>query len=313
VGKFLRVVLIAPLVGVLALIAIGTAFPASKTPSPTPDGPPATVDDVYVALTTALGGATPDFETQVKPVLGYNFTYAELQNQLASGNLRSIVTPTAAPIAPKQAPPAQPTRAPAVATAVPIAARTVTLTQVLNVIRSEWDQQPHPLCAPSADCPPAPALSQLSAMTCDHTGDITVPAQVSCTYTDPGLGPKTLPITIDANNVVIWIGCSPPGFHVFMRDCVQAAPTPAPVVVPPPANAPPVTCGGRGYINVSVTDFSGHPVEIRIDGRTVGNNIVNGYVVNVGSHSVQFVHFNGTSTVQSGYVADCKSWTIRGG
>jgi hypothetical protein len=39
----------------------------------------ATVDDVYAALTNQMGGATPDFETQVKPILDLHLTYAELQ------------------------------------------------------------------------------------------------------------------------------------------------------------------------------------------------------------------------------------------
>jgi len=39
----------------------------------------ATVDDVYAALSSQMGGATPDYETQVKPILEMHLTYSELQ------------------------------------------------------------------------------------------------------------------------------------------------------------------------------------------------------------------------------------------
>lgn len=319
--KVLRVVLIAPLVGVLALIAIGTAFPASETASPTPDSPLATVDDVYVALTAELHGATPDFETQVKPVLDLGLTYGELQaTAKANGGLMGAVAAAAAaaPIAPTQAPPAPPTRAPAVAAAaaaVPNAARTVTVTQVLNVVRSEWTQQPQPICSGAtslATCPPGPDVSRLNTMACDHAGDVIVPAHVSCTYVDSALGPGTLAIDIDANNVVIWRGCSPPGLHVFGRDCVQAAPTPAPIVALPPANAPVGAYCGREFISISDIGSPSGPKAIIINGALIGYDSILRSPVAPGSYNI--IIRNPDGTLRSSFVAQvptCGGFTSR--
>lgn len=313
--KVLQVVLVVPVVGLLALIAIGTAFPAANTVSPTPYSPLATVDDVYAALTVELHGATPDFETQVKPVLDLGLTYRDLQaTAKAEGGLMGAVA-AAVTAAPTQVAPAQPTRAPAVtsvATAVPNTARTVTMTQVLNVIRDEWNLQPRSVCTRgSTPCPPGPDFTRLSPMACDHTGDVAVPAKVICTYTDSALGPGTLPITIDANNFVLWSGCSPPGFRGYRTDCVQAAPTPPPVVAPAPANAPAASCGGIGYITVAITDSRPHPVAIWIDGQRVSDNIVNAWRVAAGSHTVIYRYADGSQVISSQYVGDCKSWRIR--
>jgi hypothetical protein len=288
------------------LAAIGSMIPVE------PASPPATVDDVYAALSVALGGATPDFETQVRPVLDRKLTYAGLQDLVKSGRILSIATSTDTP-APGMSgapvvtapPPVQPVNP------APSLPHTVAMGAVLNIIRSQWVGQPNAICV--AGGAPCTLYTQLTSITCDRTGDIAVPATVSCAYTDstPTLT-GTLSVVIDADNVVRWRGCATQGDIHFYQTCLQAAPTPRPVVAPPVNPPTAASCAGIGYINVSVTDHTGYPVQIWIDGRYIRSDIVNGWGVNVGSHSIQFIHADGSSTTQNGYVAECKSWTVRG-
>src|SRR5579859_7475479 len=111
---------------VFALAALGTI--GSLIP-PEPVSPPATVDDVYAALSVAMGGATPDFDTQVKPVLDRNLTYAALQDLVKSGRILSIAAPNA-PVGPVRTAPPQVTapHPPRPTTAAPNQAHTVAMT-----------------------------------------------------------------------------------------------------------------------------------------------------------------------------------------
>lgn len=177
----------------------------------------------------------------------------------------------------------------------PSAAQTVSMTAVMNIIRTQWNTQPQPICTAGTRCV---NHTPLISLTCDRTGDITVPANVSCAYVDPMIAdpakPGTLAVVIDANNAVTWVGCSTdPGTH-FYQLCLQAAPTPAPAAAPPAGNVTPSYCGIES-ITVSILDGRPHPVWIYIDGRgPLGPNIVNTYRVTVGTHVVYWVYADGT-------------------
>lgn len=297
-----RVLAVLISVSVAALIALAAIGQTLGPDSATDAGPPATVDDVYAALTTALG-ATPDFESQVKPVLQLHLSYKGLQDFVKNGGLESLAT----------AAPASVTAAPLAPSGAPIATNSVTMTQVLKVVQAEWGQQPQPICTPGGPtCQPAPDFTRVRSMACDHTGTVSVPAAVSCTFVDSALGPQTLSLKIDANNVVIWRGCSPPGAHEFGRDCVQAAPTAMPLGAPGPISPLPASnCGGFGSVTVSITDGRPHPVQILIDGVLRGYDIVNAFRVGVGSHTVLYVYADGSRVASSRFVGDCQNWLIR--
>ena len=307
-------VLLVPLTGVLVLIAVGRFIPDSGLADRTPVSPPATIDDVYVALTSQMNGATPDFETQVKPVLALNLTYQALQELAAKGGLKGMLAAAgaAAPAAPAaRAAPAAPAQiaAPAV-TAAPILTYAVTMTQVLDVVRSQWGLQPQPICTRGgATCQPMPDLSRMSPFVCDHTGTLAVPASVSCTYSDSALGPGTLSIGIDANHVVNWRGCS---LSDPRRPCVQAAPTQPPVVAPPPANAPLGQYCGREFISISDIGSPSGAKAILINGALIGYDSILRSPVTPGSYTV--VIRNPDGTLRSSFnaqVPTCQGFTYR--
>jgi hypothetical protein len=75
----------------------------------------ATVDDVYAALFRQMGGASPDFETQVEPTLALHLTYSELQVFVDEGH--HAPTPTPAPTSATAAQ-AQTTAPPVIPTAI---------------------------------------------------------------------------------------------------------------------------------------------------------------------------------------------------
>lgn len=80
----------------------------------------ATVDDVYAALAGQMDGATPDFETQVKPVLDMHLTYGELQQYV-----QLVQPPEPSPAVssvPTTPPTAKPTATAAVRTSIPATA-----------------------------------------------------------------------------------------------------------------------------------------------------------------------------------------------
>jgi hypothetical protein len=79
---------------------------------------PATVDDVYALLTEQLGGATPDFETQVKPIMALHLTYRDLKQFVIEHVAGPTVEPTpltepTRPVTPVVVPTARPTAPPA--------------------------------------------------------------------------------------------------------------------------------------------------------------------------------------------------------
>ena len=297
--RVLQSLLIVGLVGAAVVVGVSALGPGDAVVV----SPMATVDDVYSALSTQMGGATPDFDTQVKPVLDRNLTYQQLHDLVQNGGLADILSAPAAPAVNVAPAPTAKSRA----TVVPTLTHTVAMTAVVNIIRSQWDTQPQPVCTGSVRCV---NHTPLTSLTCDRTGDIAVPVNVSCAYVDPTIVDPTTPgavsVIIDANNAVTWRGCSTdPGTH-FYQLCLQAAPTTPPVVAPP---AGPVTNSycGREWITVSILDGRPHPVWIYIDGSPpLGPNIVNTYRVSVGAHVVYWIYNDGSRSQNDNvYVPSC--------
>src|SRR5438132_14382930 len=93
----------------LAAVVWWSGLPDPSNAQVSVDRAYATVDDVYAALSRQMGGATPDFETQVQPTLALHMTYAELQAFVDSGQHAPTPTPVAAqPVPPIAIPPAVP-------------------------------------------------------------------------------------------------------------------------------------------------------------------------------------------------------------
>lgn len=102
-----------PVIALAAVVWWSGQPPATNTQV---DAAYATVDDVYAALSRQMGGATPDFETQVKPTLALHLTYSELQTFVDEGH--HAPTPTPEPTS-ATAPPAPPiTGQPVISTAI---------------------------------------------------------------------------------------------------------------------------------------------------------------------------------------------------
>ena len=129
--------------GCFPVIAVAAVVWWSGTPSAhntqVPVAPVyATVDDVYAALSRQMGGATPDFETQVKPTLALHMTYAELQAFVDDGRHAPTLTPAPTPVTAPPAPlittqPAPPTATQSVAPVV-----TAPTTQTVTVVSVAW-------------------------------------------------------------------------------------------------------------------------------------------------------------------------------
>jgi hypothetical protein len=103
----------------LAAVVWWSGLPAVPNTQVTVGSAYATVDDVYAALSREMGGATPDFETQVKPTLALHLTYEELQAFVDEG--RHAPTASPEPITTNVPPAPQPTTATAAVTVVNVA------------------------------------------------------------------------------------------------------------------------------------------------------------------------------------------------